>query len=372
MNLRTFELEDYYEKHEFSTPYLLSQSDCESMTIGELLALDPGAEEKFKTTWLGYTEVKGDPQLREQIAGLYKKTAPDQILVDAGAEEAIFNFMQIYLHPGDHIVCMVPAYQSLYEVAASQGCTVSKWQLRPGTNGWMLDLDELEQLIKPNTKLLVINTPHNPTGYSISADEMQRIAAIADKYHLFVFCDQVYKGLEWDGQEHPWFCDLYENSVSLGVMSKAYGLPGLRIGWIATRSRSIYEKMVGFKFYTTICSSGPSEFLSFIALKHSDELLKRNIAIIQANLQYAQPFFTRHSDIFANIPPAAGPIAFHCLKLPKPITDFCEDLIRQKGVLLLPGNVYEFNGNYFRMGYGRKNFAECLMKLDDYLKENNL
>ncbi len=367
MNLRTFFLEDFYEKHEFSTTYLLSQSDCETMTVDELLKLEPGAKERFMETSLGYTEVKGSPELRQHIAALYKHCGPDDILVHAGAEEAIFNFMQVLLTADDHVVYMSPAYQSLYEVAASLGCEVSPWPLRQGKDGWMLDTDELLTLIKPNTKLLVLNTPHNPTGYSLCDEELVRIANIARERGIFVFCDQVYKGLEWDGQAHAWMSDIYENAVSLGVMSKAYGLPGLRIGWIATRNKDVYEKMVKYKYYTTICCSAPSEFLSVVALTHSDAILKRNVSIIKDNIAYSKPFFAKHADIFVNNVPAAGPIAFHKLKMSGGIRAFCEDLIQRKGVLLLPGDVYEADGDYFRMGYGRKNFKECLNQLDDDL-----
>lgn len=371
MDLRTFQLEDYYDKHEFSTTYLLSQSDCESMTMEELLAMEPGSEGNFLKSWLGYTEAKGSLILREKIAGLYKKNGPEHILVHAGAEEAIFNFMQIFLNPGDHIIYMAPAYQSLYDVAASLKCDVSKWQLHQDKDGWSLDMEELRSLIQPNTRLLVINTPHNPTGYSLSDEQLKHIASIAQDHNIFVFCDQVYKGLEWDGKEHAWFSDLYENSLSLGVMSKAYGLPGLRIGWIATQNRDVYHRMLNYKYYTTICCSAPSEFLSIIALEHSDTILKRNQTIIKENLTYADLFFQKHSDLFFNNRPMAGPIAFHKLKRPGEIRSFCQELIQKNEVLLLPGYVYEITEDYFRMGYGRKNFKECLEQLENFITTGN-
>jgi aspartate/methionine/tyrosine aminotransferase len=367
MKMRNFLLEDFYEKYEFSTKYLLSQSDCESMTVDELLQMEPDAKQRFMQSSLGYTEVKGSPELRAHIAALYESCGPDDILVHAGAEEAIFSFMQVFLTAGAHVVYMSPAYQSLYEVATALGCEVSSWQMRQGDSGWTLNMDELISLIKPSTKLIVLNTPHNPTGYSLSDEELRLIADIARERGIFVFCDQVYKGLEWDGQAHSWMSDLYENAVSLGVMSKAYGLPGLRIGWIATRNKDVFDKMVKYKYYTTICCSAPSEFLSIVALKHSDDILRRNISIIEDNITYAEPFFSKYADVFIDNVPAAGPIAFHMLKMPGGIRAFCEDLIQNKGVLLLPADVYEVNGDYFRMGYGRKNFKECLNHLDEYL-----
>ncbi|MFF2479776.1 aminotransferase class I/II-fold pyridoxal phosphate-dependent enzyme [Paenibacillus sp. NPDC058071] len=369
MNLKNFLLEDYFDQHEFSTPYLLSQSDCESMTIKELLALEPGSEEVFLNGWLGYSEVRGALPLRERIAALYDNGEANHILVHAGAEEAIYNFMQIYLEPGDHVVYMSPAYQSLYEVASSLQCNVSPWRLQQGDEGWLLDLDELPKLITSRTKLLVLNTPHNPTGYMLSDEELIKIARIAEEHGIFVFCDQVYKGLEWDGSKHAWFSDLYDNSISLGVMSKAYGLAGLRIGWIMTRNQSVYDKMVKYKYYTTICSSAPSEYLSIIALKNQDKILKRNISLVQNNLAIADRFFEQHKDYFVYNKPMAGPIGFHRLNLEESIQDFSADLINKQGVLLLPGHVYEMDGNYFRMGYGRKNFKEGLTQFMQYFNE---
>lgn len=367
--MRTFLLEDFYEKHEFSTRYLLSQSDCESMTVDALLALEPGASEQLHKLWLGYTEVKGSLYLRERIAALYQSCGPDDILVHAGAEEAIYGFMQVFLERGDHVICLSPAYQSLYEVAASAGCEVSPWPLRQAKGGWTLDMDELVSLIRPQTKLIVINTPHNPTGYALSDGQLKRIADIARERGLFVFCDQVYKGLAWDGQPHAWMSDIYDNAVSLGVMSKAYGLPGLRIGWIATRNKDIYDRMLKLKYYTTICCSAPSEFLSALALKHSDTLLQRSVSIIRDNIALAKGFFEKHKNIFINNVPAAGPVAFHRLKSGEDANAFCEELIEKSGVLLLPGSVYEAENSYFRMGYGRKNFGECLSVLDEHLQK---
>ncbi|MGG0277986.1 aminotransferase class I/II-fold pyridoxal phosphate-dependent enzyme [Bacillus rhizoplanae] len=372
MKLNDFKLEVYFNKHEFTAPYLLTQSDCESMTIEDLLNFESDAEEKFKKSWLGYTEVPGNPELREEIAKLYANVTADGILVHAGAQEAIFNYMNVLLEPGDHVVCQFPVYQSLYDVAPAIGCEVSKWELRQGEDGWTFDLDELKRLIKPNTKLIAINTPNNPTGYTLSLDEMTAIAEIARENDIYVFCDEVYKGLELDGNRLPWFADIYENAVSLGVMSKAYGLSGLRIGWIGTQNKEIYDKMVRFKHYTSICSSAPGEFLAMVALRNGDKILQRNVKIIEENLAIADRFFAMYAHLFTNNKPKSGPIAFHKIKIEQPVEHFCEDLIAKKGVLLLPASIYDYQESYIRMGYGRKNFPDCLAKFEEYLIENIL
>lgn len=365
MRLNDFKLEVFFNKYEFTAPYLLAQSDCESMSIQELLSLEEGAEEQFKKLWLGYTEVPGNPSLRRQIAQLYQQVDEEGILVHVGAQEAIFNFMNVALEPGDHIICQFPIYQSLYEVAKSLGCEVSVWQIKQGENGWELDLEELKALAQPDTKLLVVNTPNNPTGYTLKPNELQSITELARKQGWMIFSDEVYQGLE----ETPpqFFADLYENAVSLGVMSKAYGLAGLRVGWIATQNRGLYDKLVRFKHYTTICTSGPSEFLAEIALKHGDQILKRNREIIRENQQIAHSFFQRHKGLFTNNIPQSGPVAFHRIHTEQPIEQFCEKLVGETGVLLLPATVYDVEEPYVRMGYGRKSFAECLERLEEYV-----
>lgn len=372
MKLNDFKLEVFFGKHEFTAPYLLTQSDCESMSVKELLAYEPGAEEAFLNGWLGYTEVSGDPKLREIIAGLYKKMEAQNILVHAGAQEAIFNFLNVCLDEGDHMITQFPIYQSLYEVANSIGCEVSRWSLKQAENGWTIDMDELESLIAPNTKLICINSPNNPTGYTFTEEEMKRIADIARKNDIYVFCDEVYKGIELDGKSRPWFADIYEKGISLGVMSKAYGLAGLRIGWIATKDKDILDKMVKMKHYTSICSSGTAEQLAIVALKHSDEILERNRRIIEENLEIADRFFEKYPKLFKYNRPAAGPIAFHRMNIDMPIDQFCDQLVEEKGVLLLPADMYAFDGQYFRMGYGRSSFEASLKVFEEYLIEKGL
>jgi Aspartate/tyrosine/aromatic aminotransferase len=372
MKLNDFKLEVYFGKYEFTAPYLLTQSDCESMEVAELLKYEPGSEEKLMRCRLGYTEVPGDPELKVLVSKLYKNIKEDEILMHCGAQEAIFDYMSVMLEKGDHIISMFPAYQSMYEVAYSEGCEVSLWNLKHSEQGWSIDLDELEQMIKPNTKIIAINTPNNPTGYTFSEEELKRLCSIADKHGIYIFADEVYRGLDLDGVKKPWVADLYDKALSLGVMSKAYGLAGLRVGWVASHDKRILDKMTRFKHYLSICNSSTSEVLSIIALKHSDELLQRSIGLIKENLSVADKFFAKYDMLFQNNRPKCGPIAFHKMKLDLPIETFCEDLVQKKGVLLLPSSIYNFEGPYFRMGYGRKGFEKCLNIFEEYLTEQKL
>lgn len=372
MHINDFKLEVYFGKHEFSAPYLLTQSDCEAMTVKDLLAFEPGAEEGLLNGWLGYTEVPGSPELRKEISKLYKNINSEEVIVHIGAQEPIFNFLNVCLDAGNHMISQFPIYQSLYEVGTAIGCEVSKWSLKQSENGWAIDLEELERLIKPNTKLICLNSPNNPTGYTFTEEEMVEISKIARKHGIYVFCDEVYRGVELDGVKRPCFADIYEKAISLGVMSKAYGLAGLRVGWIATKDKEILEKMIKMKHYTSICCSSTAEYLATIALKHSDKILDRNRKIIEENLQTADKFFEKYSNLFKYNRPMAGPIAFHKMNIKMPIGEFCDRLVAEKGVLLLPADIYSFEGNYFRMGYGRKNFETSLKVFEEYLIEKKL
>ncbi len=367
MKINDFKLEVFFEKHEFTAPYLLTQSDCESMTVKELLSYEDGAAEEFLNGWLGYTEVAGSPELRHEISKLYKTIDTEQIIVHVGAQEPIYNFMNVCLEEGDHVISQFPVYQSLYEVANSIKCDVSKWFVRQGDDGWYMDFDELEQMIKPNTKLICVNNPNNPTGFIFDEEQLKTLVRIAEKHDLYIICDEVYKGLELDGVKRPWLADLYKKAISVGVMSKAYGLAGLRLGWIATHDDDMFNKMIKMKHYTTICSSSTSEYLATIALKHSDAILNKNMALIKKNLGLSDAFFNKFPKLFKYNRPMAGPVAFHKINIEMPVDDFVEKLVEDAGILLLSSAIYDYKGQYFRMGYGRADFSKNLQVFEEYL-----
>lgn len=371
MKIKDFKLECYFGKYEFTAPYLLTQSDCESMRTEELLAMEPGAQEGYLKQWLGYTETWGDPDLRKAIAGLYQNMSAEHVLVFHGAQEAIFGYMNVMLDPGDHMIAMYPNYQSAYEVANSvPGCELSKWYVRDDGEKWVVDFDELESLIRPNTKLLAVNSPNNPTGYTFTNAEIQKLCEICRKHDIYLFSDEVYKGLEMDGEKRDWMADHYDKCVSLGVMSKAYGLAGLRVGWLVSKDTELLDKVVKFKHYMSICCSAPSEYLSKVALKHGDELLKRNTELIRENIKLADKFFEKYDYLFEKKPISCGPVAFHKLLIDMPVKEFCQMAVDKKGVLLLPADIYDMDGQYFRMGYGRKGVPEALEKFEEFLIEN--
>jgi aspartate/methionine/tyrosine aminotransferase len=367
MQLPHFKLERCFARFEFDVEHLLCCSDCESMTVEDLLALEPDAGERFREHWLGYTESQGSPSLRREISHLYRTISPEHVLVHSGAEEAIFLFMHALLQEDDHVIVHGPCYQSLAAVAASIGCRVTRWEAREEC-GWALDLDELRDLLRPNTQAIVINLPHNPTGYLMPREQFAAVAEIARSHGITLFSDEVYRESEYAAEDRlPAACDLDEHAVSLGVMSKTYGLAGLRIGWIATRNAAVYERMAALKDYTTICNSAPSEFLAELALRHRQRLIERNVGIILDNLALLDGFFERHARTFAWQRPKAGPIAFPRLR-DGDSEDFCQRLVREAGVLLLPGAVFDDEGEHVRIGFGRRDASEALARLEAFLR----
>jgi aspartate/methionine/tyrosine aminotransferase len=251
-------------------------------------------------------------------------------------------------------------------VAQALGVNVSPWMAREA-DGWAPDLGELEALVTPATRALVICAPHNPTGYLPSREVFDRIVAFARKHGLWLFSDEVYRGLEHDPANRlPAACDLYERAISLGALSKTHGLAGLRLGWIATRSAQVLELMSTFKDYLTISNSAPSEYLAAIAVRHTTALLARNTAILRANLRLLDAFFRRHAERFEWQRPQAGTIGFVRLKQGH-AARFCTRLLERTGVLLLPSTLIEHGDAHFRLGFGRRTMPEVLAILDAYL-----
>jgi aspartate/methionine/tyrosine aminotransferase len=368
MRLEPFKLERYFAKHEFSAPYLLCSSDCESMELRNLLALDPGATERFASLWLGYTESLGDPGLRQAVTTLYEGITSDQVLVHSGAEEAIFNFMNVALGPGDHVIVHAPYYQSLGEVARSIGAEVAEWRSDP-EHSWELDIEVFKSILTSRTKVVVVNFPHNPTGFLPSFEFVRELSELSEKHGFMIFSDEVYRGLELDPSDRlPALADMSNRAVSLGVMSKTFGLAGLRIGWIATRNNHLFTELAAFKDYTTICSSAPSEFLATLALKKADVIVERNLQIIRKNLGHLDAFFKSHEDLFSWYRPKAGSVAFPTL-LKGSVPKFCTDLVEKAGVLLLPGTLFRSGLNSFRVGFGRKNVPEALQRFEEHLRK---
>jgi aspartate/methionine/tyrosine aminotransferase len=371
-SLPDFRLETYFARWEFNARYHLTASDAQTHSLSELLALaDDDGRERWESLTLGYTETRGLPALREEIAATYDDAAPEDILCFAGAEEAIYLAMRTLLEPSDHVVVLTPNYQAAETIPLAV-CEVSGVALR-AEDGWALDVDAVERALRPNTRLVSVNFPNNPTGAVPSLEAWLRLVRLCDERGIRLFSDEVYRGLELDRPSLPQATDLSGTALSLNVMSKAYGLPGLRIGWIACRDHAVLDKLERAKHYTSICNSAPSEVLALIGLRARDQLLDRNRRIVAENVPLFTEFFGRYPELFEFTPPDGGCVCFPRYLGPDGVEAMCADLVEQAGVLLLPSSIYrseltETPADRFRVGLGRRDPSEALAAWADWLK----
>ena len=368
MTLPPFKLERYFAEYEFATRYLLSSSDCDGLAQRELLSM---ADSETQALWdhltLGYTESTGHPLLRQEIARLYQGIAPGECLTVV-PEEGIYIAMHSILQKGDHVICTFPGYQSLYQVAAGLGCEVTRW-MPDEASGWTFDVDFLEPSIRQDTKLVIVNFPHNPTGSLPARADYERIIDLARRHHLYLFSDEMYRFLEYDPADRlPSACEQYERAVTLFGMSKTFGMAGVRLGWVVTRDADLYARMAAFKDYTTICGSAPSEILSIIALRAKEKIIAMHLARLQRNLGLLDRFFADFRDLFEWVRPKAGTIAFPRYKGTQSTLDFCQQVVQEASIMLLPSAVYDYDNRHIRLGFGRENMPEALEKLRGYLE----
>ncbi len=374
-SLPDFRLETHFSKWEFKARHHMTASDAESMSLPDLLALaSPEDRAGFEQMWLGYTETWGAPDVREAVAGTYASQSAENVLCFAGASEGIFAVNTILLDKDSHAIVVTPNYQS-HETLPNAICEATGIPLDPD-DGWSLDIDRVEAAIQPNTKLITINFPHNPTGAILPRDRYEALITLCRKHGIWILHDEIFNGLGPTGAEHlPYIADVYERGLSLGVTSKSYGLPGLRIGWIACQDKDMLSRMERLKHYLSICNSGPSERLALIAIKNRDALLARNCAIVDENLPKWDAFFARFPDLFDWQRPDGSCMGFPRYKGADGVENFCRELVEESGVLFLPSTIYSSElgptpTDRFRLGYGRKGLDEGLAALEAHLMRN--
>jgi aspartate/methionine/tyrosine aminotransferase len=373
--LPDFRLETHFSKWEFKARYHMTASDAESMSMRNLLAMaTPEEREAFEGMWLGYTETFGAPDLRDAIAATYAAQSASDILCFAGASEGIFAANTVILDKDSHAIVVTPNYQS-HETLPVAICDATWVPLDPEDN-WSLDIDRVAAAIRPNTKLMTLNFPHNPTGAILPLDRYQALIELCRKHGIYILHDEIFNGLgPSDAQHLPFIADVYERGLSLNVTSKAYGLPGLRIGWIACQDGNVLSKMERMKHYLSICNSGPSERLAMIALRNRDKILARNCAIVDENLPKWDAFFARHKDLFEWQRPDGSCMAFPRYKGADGVEAFTTSLVEESGVLFLPSTIYSSDlsptpQDRLRLGFGRANLDEGIAALDAHLMRN--
>ena len=390
-NPGTFVLERFFAEYEFNAKHQICNSDVSALSLKDLLELckyDKESLQAWTDLSLGYTESRGLPALLDEIASCYSTVTADDVLECVPAEGILLT-AQALVEPGDQVICVWPAYQSLFEIARARGATIHKWRARGGGSERLrFDVDDLEEAIANaggKVKLITINFPHNPTGAQLTRAEQKRIADLARSCGAFVLSDEMYRGLEYEGEGGgggatlPAMCDVYERGISLAGMSKVYALPGLRVGWLVSPSANGFVERAGaLKDYTTICGSAPSEVLALMALKQRGPLLARSRRIVADGLKQVDDFFAKHPMLAHYHRPAAGPICYPCFRgeglTAADVLSYARELVAATGVLILPGGAcYDVDdasggGAHFRVGLGR---LDCEANLAVYAEALN-
>ncbi|PRY37377.1 aminotransferase class I/II-fold pyridoxal phosphate-dependent enzyme [Umezawaea tangerina] len=369
--LPEFRLESYFARWEFAARHHLTASDAQTLSLTELLDLaDDDGRKRWESLTLGYSETYGLPALREAVADTYDTVEPEDVLCFAGAEEGLYLAMTTLLDADDHVVVVTPNYQAAETIPLSV-CEVTGVALRADED-WALDVDEVEAALRPTTRMVSVNFPNNPTGAVPDAATWTRLVRLCEERGVLLFSDEVYRGLD-RAPALPQAADLSPTALSLNVMSKAYGLPGLRIGWIACKDRALLARLERAKHYTSICNAAPSEVLALIALRARDRVLGRNRRIVEENVPLFDAFFARFPDLFEWAPPKGGCVAYPRYLGADGVEAMCADLVEQEGVLLLPARIFASAltptpTDRFRVGVGRLGPGEALDLWADWLE----
>ena len=367
MRIAPFETEDFYARYEFTSPHLLSVSDCETVSIAELLELAGRSMEDLGRTRLSYTESRGHPELRAAIAAGYEHVDAEAILELSAPIEGIYIAMEELLEPGDRAVVLGPCYDALHNIPAHVSGNVEYWMLEPVEGGWALDFDKLDALLKPPTKLLVVNFPQNPTGFLPTEAQFFQILERVREKGLWLFSDEMYRGLELDGASMlPSAADHYERAIVLSGLSKTYGLPGLRFGWLVARDRELYGNLLNWKYYTSICPPAPSETLAMAAFEARDKLVEYNLRRLHSNVALADAFFAQRQGFFEWRRPQAASVALVGVDVPS-AKEYCHTLAKEAGIVLLPSSFLGYGDTHVRFGFGRDSFGASLAAYEKHL-----
>ena len=345
-------MERMMSRFEQEVTYNLSESGVHPMLLSELLEGDPDLLAGLLQTDLNYPHVNGIPQLRQNIAALYDGAQAENVLVTVGAIEANYITTRTLLSPGDEIVIMLPNYMQIWGIARNHGLVIKTFNLRED-QGWAPDLDQLETAVSPNTKLIAICNPNNPTGAILSEAEMAAIIRIADKVGAWILADEVYSGAERvTDVQTPSFFGRYPRVIAMGSMSKAYGLPGLRIGWAVGPASTIDEIWARHE-YTTISATMLSNKLAALALSTQmrPRILQRTRDYIRRGYPELEGWMEAHEDTLYLTPPRESAIAFVRYHLDINSTEFTERLRREKSTLIVPGDHFVMD-HLVRISFG--------------------
>jgi aspartate/methionine/tyrosine aminotransferase len=361
--------------------YNLSDSTAQALTLSQLcrLGIDDFDADDFEKvdiggTLLQYSPVQGDVLLRQENVKFHQYLnchsrilAADSAVTFCGAQEALSAIYQTVLRAGDEIVVLTPSYPSLVNMAESMGVIVREIELCADKH-WEVSIEDFKQAVNEKTRLIVLNSPHNPTGSIIDSELAEQILQLAQQYQCYLLSDDVSQASNYNNVALAHRYLDYPKSIVVGVMSKSFGLAGVRIGWAVTPNNVLRQSLIAIKAVNSICCSKIDEKLACLALQNSKEILTTNNQIILDNIALFSALVTRHPEKLSWQPPQAGILTLVEVKNIASITTWSQKLAKQSGILALPSELFGLTGNYFRLGLGQKNFANTLDKFERYLR----
>ena len=353
-------------------------SSAEPLTHKELIELTKNRGDQhlvvlFNDHSLGYSETGGSLDLREEIAKLYGPDInADNIVVFPGAQTGMTLTAQALLDESDHSIVITPSYQSLELGVKYAGSKITRVALSPDNN-WEIDLDKIKAAIQDNTKYIVLNDPHNPSGALMSKKIKRSLIKIAEKHNILIFSDEVYRLLELDPSDRsPSMADLSSKGIALGTMSKPFGAGGTGVGWVVCQDMAVKDKLRKAQHINAVCVSRAGEIQAIMALRAKDEIISKNMRIIEKNLSLLDTFFAENEDLFEWVRPVAGCIGFVKFKGPLTGDDLSAQLL-EKGILVFPASIFDCGGDlkqYFRVGFGRKTMPAALQAFGKFVDEH--
>ena len=352
MNIKPFAVEEWMNEYEVGALYNIAETCVDSVSLDELFELTGENKEDFLKDFcaqrLTYGDIWGSEALRSGISKLYHTIKADEVVLTHGAAGANHHVFCSLISAGDRVVSIMPTYQQLYSIPASIGADVAIMHLKQ-ENDYLPDLNELRALVTPETKMICINNPNNPTGALMSREQLEEIVEIARGVGAYILCDEVYRHLT---QEDSWsesIADRYEKGISVSSMSKVFSLAGLRMGWIATHDEAALCAFLSHRDYNLISCGMFDDAVASIALRHSDAMLRRNQTIVRENLAILDAWVAAHEHFYYT-KPKAGTTALVYYDYDVPSYDFCKRMYRETGAFVTPGDCFE-QPHSMRIGY---------------------
>lgn len=370
MKIKPFAVEEWMNAWEVGAKYNIAETCVDSISMNELFELTGEDKTEFLNRLcarrLSYGDIEGLPEFRKGVCGLYKTLNIENIVPTHGASGANHHVFYSLISPGDRVVSIMPTYQQLYSIPESYGADVQILHLSK-ENNYLPDLEKLRRLVTPETKMICINNPNNPTGALMSEQMLREIVEIARSVDAWILCDEVYRHLSQEDGWCPSIVDLYEKGISVSSMSKVFSLAGLRLGWIATHDMSVVKSCLSHRDYNLVSCGVFDEMLAAAALKHRDKLLERSRKIVRENLQILDDWVGSEPHV-SYVKPKAGTTALVYYDLDISSYEFCEEMYKKTGAFVTPGDCFEVPHS-MRIGYayGKQDLIDGLKAISEYI-----